>query len=191
RSVRTPAVQVRPYGSWPSPLSPELVARASGRFFAAVHLGDNRVSWLEHRSEEGGRAVVVEQELGGSPVDVTPRDFNVRTRAHEYGGGACWWHDGAVYVTSFDDSRLYRLDGAGAELRALTPEPPEENSLRYADGCVTPDGRTVICVRERHEGGDVHNELVSLPADGSAEPRVIASGHDFYSRPRVQPSGAR
>ena len=48
----------------------------------------------------------------------------------------------------------------------------------------------LVSVRERHEaGGEVVNELVSLPADGSAEPRVIASGHDFYAAPRISPDG--
>ena len=49
-----------------------------------------------------------------------------------------------------------------------------------------------MIVRERHEaGGEVVNELVSLPADGSAEPRIIASGHDFYAAPRLSPDGRR
>ena len=44
---------------------------------------------------------------------------------------------------------------------------------------MTPDGRLLVIVRERHAaGGEVVNELVSLPADGSAEPRIIASGPD-------------
>src|SRR5207248_5108558 len=49
----------------------------------------------------------------------------------------------------------------------------------------------IICVRERHEGGEVLNELVSLPADGSAAPTVIQSGHDFYMAPRFDPAGER
>ena len=49
----------------------------------------------------------------------------------------------------------------------------------------------MICVRERHEQGDVVNELVSLPADGSAEPEVLVSGHDFFMAPRLDPAGRR
>jgi dipeptidyl aminopeptidase/acylaminoacyl peptidase len=48
----------------------------------------------------------------------------------------------------------------------------------------------LVSVRERHEaGGEVVNDLVSLPADGSVAPRVIASGHDFYAAPRISPDG--
>jgi dipeptidyl aminopeptidase/acylaminoacyl peptidase len=107
---------------------------------------------------------------------------------HEYGGGACWWDGDTVFFSDFDDSRLYRQDDGG-EPRPITPEPPEPHALRYADGCVV-SGR-VVCVRERHEDGEVHNDLVSLPADGSEAPCLIASGHDFYSRPRANPSGDR
>ena len=42
-------------------------------------------------------------------------------------------------------------------------------------------------MRERHESGAVQNELVSLPADGSTEPRVLAAGHDFFTAPPLDP----
>jgi len=35
------------------------------------------------------------------------------------------------------------------------------------------------------------NEIVALPADGSAEPRVVVSGSDFYASPRISPDGRR
>ena len=35
------------------------------------------------------------------------------------------------------------------------------------------------------------NELVALPTDGSAPPRVVARGRDFYSFPRISPDGTR
>ena len=86
---------------------------------------------------------------------------------------------------------LRRAAQAASTPRPITPAPPRPRSLRYADGRVTPDGRTLICVRERHEDGEVVNELVALPTDGSAAPRVVASGHDFYAAPRLSPDGRR
>src|SRR5207244_3816254 len=118
------------------------------RYFGGVWLEAGRLRWLEYRADEGGRGVLVEQLDGGDPRDVSPPGFNVRTRVHEYGGGAAWVQGEKAFCASFDDSRLYRIDGAGAEPRPLTREPGRPHGLRFADGCVTPDGATVICVRE-------------------------------------------
>ena len=178
---------VRPYGTWPSPLSADVVSRIPGAGIAAVDVDARRVRWAESRPEEGGRVVVVEWD-GRSVEDVTPPGFNARTRVHEYGGGAIWYHGGAVFFSEFSTGRLHRQDGRG-EPRPVTPEPHEPNASRYADGAVTPDGSLVVCVRERHEAGSVHNELVAFPADGSGEPAVVAGGRDFYAAPRVDPSG--
>ena len=124
-------------------------------------------------------------------ADVTPKAFNVRTRVHEYGGGAYFLHGDTVFFTNFADQRLYRRDPDG-EPKPITPAPPAPASLRHADGRVTPDGRTIICVRERHERGrEAINEIIALPADGSGEPRIILSGYDFYSFPRVSPDCRR
>ena len=171
----------RPYGTWPSEIDARMVAQAGNRQFAHVQARDGRIRWSEARPQEGGRHAVV----GSDGRELTPPGANARTRVHEYGGGAVWYHGDSVFHSEFTNSRLYR-DG-----KAITPEPPAPNSLRYADGVVTPDGTTIVCVRERHEGGEVHNELVSLPADGSAEPEIIQSGHDFYAAPRFDPDGKR
>jgi dipeptidyl aminopeptidase/acylaminoacyl peptidase len=45
-------------------------------------------------------------------------------------------------------------------------------------------------VRERHDDAGVTNELVMLPADGSAVPWPVAQGWDFYSFPRPSPDGS-
>jgi len=151
----------------------------------SVHVDGARVRWSESRPEEGGRVAVVDS----TGAELTPPGANARTRVHEYGGGAIWYHGDTVFYSEFTDSRVYRVDGSGAT--AITPEPAVPNSLRYADGVVTNDGGTIVCVRERHEADDVINELVSFPADGSGEPEIVAGGHDFFSSPRFDPAGKR
>lgn len=177
--------QIVPYGSWPSPLSAAEVARGGIRL-SGVAAGEAGVLWAEQRPAEAGRTVVT-----GPGGDRTPPGFNVRTAVHEYGGGAWWLHGSTVFFVHWDDQRLYRQDD-GADPVPITPEPPRPRSLRYADGTMSPDGTTIVCVRERHEPGrEPYNELVTLPADGSREPEVLVGGNDFYAFPRLSPDGGR
>jgi len=180
-----------PYGSWVSPITSDLVASEGGVQLGYVDISEDGVYWTESRPEENGRTALVYKPRNGEPVDVVRPGFNVRSRVHEYGGGA-WFRDGKViFCSSFDDSRLYRIDAPGAEPQAITPEPAEPHAWRYADGRVFAGGRLIVCVRETHGGGEPTNELVVLPTDGSAEPRAIGTGRDFYAAPRPSPDGAR
>ncbi|MBW8742527.1 MAG: S9 family peptidase [Acidobacteria bacterium] len=181
-----------PYGSWESPITTEFLTGGGVVGFDGVAAADTGIFWLERRPHEGGRTVLVFRPDGGEPVDVVPRDFNVRTRVHEYGGGAFIVHGTSVWCSSFDDGRLYRFDEPGGAGQPVTPQPPQPNAWRYADGSMAPDGSTIVCVRERHDvDGEPLNELVALAADGSGGPRVLASGRDFYSSPRISPDGRR
>jgi dipeptidyl aminopeptidase/acylaminoacyl peptidase len=178
---------VAPYGTWASPIDVETLARAGSvwRRFEQPEPTAGGVWWLESRAEED-RTVAVFKPRGGDPLDATPAGFSVRTKVHEYGGGAAWLGaNGALVFSNAADGRLYRQDAPAREPVALTPEGP----FRYADGCVTPDGATIVCVRESHLGGEPVNELVALPADGAAPPRTLASGADFYAFPRVSADG--
>ncbi|HET7120784.1 MAG TPA: S9 family peptidase [Solirubrobacterales bacterium] len=181
--------EVAPYGSWRSPVSAAAVARAGRRLAAATIAADGAVWWAEGRPEEGGRVVLMRRPPGGEPEAVTPAATNVRTRVHEYGGGA--WRLAApdlVLFVDFADQRLYRQRLGEAPV-PITPVPPSPGTWRYADMRTTPDGLTVVCVRESHGEGEAVNEIVSLPIDGAAAPRVLASGRDFYAFPRVSGDG--
>ncbi len=179
-----------PYGTWASPISAERVAEGGIRLTEPSVQGDT-VTWRESRPAEGGRAVVVRADPWTDARDVTPEGFNVRDRVHEYGGGAYVVDGGTVFFVNFEDQRLYRQD-PGAEPVPITPEPPSPRAHRYADMSVAPDGRRLACVRERHEGeGLPLNEIVLVPADGSAAPRIVASGRDFFAYPRFAPDGSR
>jgi dipeptidyl aminopeptidase/acylaminoacyl peptidase len=182
--------EVAPYGSWRSPIEPDVIAKGARRLGFPALAADGAVWWLEGRATEGGRSALMRRPAGGEPEEVTPPGANVRTRVHEYGGGA--WKllapELVVYV-DFADQRVYRLE-LGGEPVAITPEPEEPAGMRYADFELCPDGRTLFCVRELH-GGDAEprNEIVMLPLDGSKPAEVVAAGHDFYSSPRVSPDG--
>ena len=192
-----------PFGSWPSPISAELLV-AGAALPSEVRAAGGVVWWLQSRPDEGGRRQVVRRGRDGPVSDALPEGFNARTRVHEYGGGAWWVHGGAVFACSWDDQRVYRSDpsvaGCAPSALPLTPEPSARHGFRYADGVVTPDGMTVICVREAHEGGDVRNEIVafpSRPATGGAEQgfapasAVLCTGRDFVAAPRVSCDGRR
>jgi dipeptidyl aminopeptidase/acylaminoacyl peptidase len=172
---------------------------------AAVSIGELRVGaddvwWSELRPEEAGRTQIVRHHPGGKLTDVLPADYAARTRAHEYGGGAWWLHDDTVFFCNWDDQRVYRLD-PGRDPIPLTPDPAIRHGDRYADGCLTADGRWVIAVNEHHEPSEPGraveptNRLVAFAAHPVSEPGelsepvVVVSGADFYSNPRISPDG--
>ena len=176
-----------PYGSWASPITPTMLTHA-GIGLGEVAADGPDLYWVESRPTEAGRSVIVRWTADGTIEDVSPPGFNSRTRVHEYGGGAYAVRNGIVVSASFQDQRVYRLDGA--EPRPITPEPDLPAGDRYADFVF--HGDLVICVRERHlPDAEAVNELVTFPIDGSAPPRAIAGGHDFISSPRVSPEGRR
>lgn len=187
----------RPYGSWPSPITAELLVEGAARIseVMADPVRPGLLWWAESRPERSGRTAVMRFDLNaeaGAAQEVTPVGANVRTLVHEYGGGAWWPHDGALYYVEYADQRLRRLERPGAEPELLTAEPSRPAGLRYADGRVTPDGRWCICVRERHDAdaGEPVNELVAVAADGSQRVEPLWAEADFVMSPRISPDGA-
>ena len=180
-----------PYGSWSSPITSDLIV-ASSIGLGEIFLDGADVYWLEFRPQEGGRSVVVRRAANGTAVDQTPAGFNVRTRVHEYGGGAYLASGGVVYFCNDADQRLYRQESGAAPV-AISSEPAQSRGMRYADGVIdAPRGR-MICVREDHmaEAQEPENTLVELAVDGSRPQRVLQSGRDFYAAPRLSPDGRR
>lgn len=178
--------QIASYGSWKSPITADLIiSEAIGLGLSALEGADTY--WSEMRPREKGRSVIVRRAANGEVTDLTPQPFNARTRVHEYGGGDYAVDDGVVYFSNFADQRLYRAS-AGREPVAITPE----GQKRYADSVVDKARQRLICVCEDHGNGEREaiNTLVSVPLDGSEEPRVLVAGNDFYSTPRLSPDGS-
>ena len=180
-----------PHGTWPSPLTPQLVV-AGARGVSELQVDGEDLCWLELRPDEGGRSVVVRRRRDGGVGDASPPGSNVRTRVHEYGGGSYLSAGGTIYYSELTDQRVYRLDPGSGQPVPITPEPARPSGLRYAAFRLTADGRYLVCVRESHLGDsatEVVNEVVAVPTDGGAEPVVLASGRDFYASPVLSPDG--
>jgi dipeptidyl aminopeptidase/acylaminoacyl peptidase len=179
---------VAPFGTWASPLSATAVA-AGGLRLGVVALDGDDVYWLEGRPGEGGRYALVKRTPDGAIADVTPRDMNVRSRVHEYGGDAYLVVDGIVYFSNFADQRVYRL-APGEEAQPITPA----GARFYADFALDGRRQRLISVREDHtdRSREPVNTLVSIPLGSKVESAgdVIAAGYDFYSTPSLSPDGS-
>ena len=180
--------EIAPYGTWRSPITAELIVSQSIGLSAPLIDGGD-VYWLETRPSEGGRSVLVRQAADGTTADVSPAGFNVRTRVHEYGGGAVLVRDGTVYFSNFADNRLYRQAG-GSQPEPLTVA----EAQRFADLQLDTLRSRLIAVREDHRQSDLQpaNTLVAIdlqaaPDDG----RVLVEGSDFYASPRLSADGSQ
>lgn len=178
-----------PYGAWASPISADVLLKGT------VHMRNQMLRWdggdlywSELRPYEGGRIVVCKRGADGAIADVTPEEFNARSRVHEYGGGHFAVHDGIVYFTNYTDQRLYRQERGGLP-RAITPDA----DVRHADMTVDARRGRVIAVREDHTTGarEAVNTIVAVDVSGEREAITLASGNDFYSSPKLSPDGAR
>jgi len=179
--------QVSPYGSWKSPITSELIVSETIKLGEIVLDGED-VYWSESRPAEGGRNVIVRRSSDGNIEDLTPRAYNVRTRVHEYGGGAFAVSGGIVYFANFTDQRLYR------QPLGLEPQPITlAGGLRYADSEVDQSRYRLICIREDHRvvGREPVNAIAAVDLTKSAEQQILVSGNDFYAAPRVSPDGTR
>ncbi|WP_105566848.1 S9 family peptidase [Microbacterium halophytorum] len=174
-----------PYGSWPSPIEPAAVAGGTLRIGGARFVGDE-VWWNEGIPAEGGRSALMREGAENAEV-LLPAPWNVRSRVHEYGGGA-WTADdeGTAYFVEQSDQRVYRFRPGGV------PQPitPEATNTAYGD-LVLAEG-ALWAVREVHGDAPVpERDIVTIPLDGSAASgsgfvRSVVAGSDFVAYPAPQ-----
>jgi dipeptidyl aminopeptidase/acylaminoacyl peptidase len=181
-----------PCGAWPSPFSAGAVA-AGKVSRSGLQIDGRWAYWLESRPDEGGRQVLVRASAHGEPLDVSPPGRSIRSRVHEYGGGAATVVDGTLYYVDQSDQGLYRWEVGSADGTApmpLTPPSSRGRSLRYADGRLSADRDWFVCVEERHRPEGVAHGIVAVNAHGSFATVPVLEGRDFYAAPRPSPDGA-
>ncbi|HYI50352.1 MAG TPA: prolyl oligopeptidase family serine peptidase [Microbacterium sp.] len=173
----------RPYGSWPSPLSAAAVTAATPRIDGARFVG-KEVWWGEGVAEEGGRTAVRRRTADGDVVDVLAAPWNVRSRVHEYGGGAWTATDeGILLFVEKTDQCVWAL-APGEEPSVLTPA---DHGMRF--GGLTWQAGKLLAVRETHNGSSVpRRDLVQIALDGSGVTSLVDDS-DFLAHPALSPSG--
>jgi dipeptidyl aminopeptidase/acylaminoacyl peptidase len=179
----------RPYGSWLSPITSELIV-AESIGLAGVLLDSAAIYWIEGRPQEQGRNVLAQHQPGAAPLDLTPSGFNARTPVHEYGGGAAVVRDGVVCFSNMADQRLYR-HSPGAHPVPLTPASEAGIGHRYADGVIDALRSRWIGVRESHTDDGLENTIVDVDLNAGGAGRVLVSGNDFYASPRLSPDAGQ
>ena len=177
--------QTTPFGSWRSPVTADaIVAGVIG--LSQIQLDGDDIYWVEQRPAEGGRHVIVRRRPDGSITDITPPEYNARSRVHEYGGGAYLVHEGTAWFSNFKDQRVYRQD-PGRPPVAITPA----QDIRHADFVFDRRHQRLIAIREDHSTDRLSavNTIVSLDPAGKTPARTLVEANDFYATPRISPSG--
>lgn len=175
---------IAPCGSWRSPIDAAGVARAGVRL-SEPRLDRGTIYWLERRPAEGGRSVLMRRSINGGEEQVLASGFSVRTRVHEYGGGAYSVHDGHVWFVHDGDRAVYHCPPGGTAQRLTRP-----GEALYADIQVDSARQRLICVCEDHAESPPAAALVAIGwNDGSV--MTLARGRDFYASPRLSPDARR
>lgn len=201
---------VLPHGSWPSPVSARDLVSGGG-VPADPRADGDATWWLATTEHSGSRVVLHRRDATGEVTEVSPDWMSVRSRVHEYGGGAYAVAGSVVVAVDFTTQRLWRLDGdqprplSGATEGAL---------VRWGAPLVDLDRGLVLVVREDHRDTSAEpvNELVRLPLEPVGEPgfgEVVVAGRrrelprpdtddagdarrpDFVSDPVLSPDGRR
>ncbi len=181
-------------GWWPSSWSASEVA-AGKVSRGGLQTDGGWVYWTESRPHEGGRNVVVGRAPGAPPRDISPPGVSVRSRVHEYGGGAATVVGGVLFYVDESDQAWRRLvlDGAlpPSDLDAVPPVLPGSGTgaVRYADGRLSVGGRWFVTVEERIVAGRTDHRIVALSVDGRAPAVPLCDEDDFVAAPRPSPDG--
>nr|XP_023917799.1 acylamino-acid-releasing enzyme isoform X1 [Quercus suber] len=187
-----------PYGSWKSPITSDVVSGSSKRLGGTAVDSLGRLIWLESRPTESGRSVLVREaeKAGEEPVDITPKEFGVRTLAQEYGGGAFRVFGDTVVFSNYKDQRLYKqsLDSKGSSPVPVTPDYGEP-VVSYADGVFDARFNRYVTVQEDRRENKL-NPTTTIVAIGLGnkdiqEPEVLIGGNDFYAFPRLDSKGEK
>ncbi|MBD3190264.1 MAG: prolyl oligopeptidase family serine peptidase [Candidatus Heimdallarchaeota archaeon] len=184
-----------PYGKWQPIISPSEVF-SEQRSLRLIKIVDNNIYWIESEPTEQGRRIIVQFHPKKGITKLTPKEFDVKSRVHEYGGGDFAVSRDFVYFANYQDQRLYKQKiTKGENPTPLTPQKNVDGSLgKYGALELSPDGKVLLFVYEK-EFDTKENEnfiaAINLKNDEIIEPTILVRGNDFYADPIFSSDGKR
>lgn len=158
------------------------------------------IIWVEKAVFNSKRRSVLMGRLlkGGSlsaPEILTPKDSEVGSQVHEYGGGS-WtgWIDSnnqlnLVYVDPKRGGVFHYVDNK--EKQIASSEGKKGEKLFFADFDYSLKNNSIVCVREsRFSDGSEKSALLKICLN-NAEQKVLEDKADFYASPRQSPGGTK
>ena len=169
-------MEIRPFGQWPSPLSPDELASSTRLRDVAWDADGRTLVWLEGRGPQG---VLVCQEPGAATRDLNTA-LSVRAQVG-YGGGDFAVSRCHAYFAEHG-GRLYRQPLAGGPAQPITPQ-----FGHAASPAPAPTGRHLVYVHSYED----RDTLAVVDVAGRFWPQILAEGADFYMQPAWHPKGDR
>jgi dipeptidyl aminopeptidase/acylaminoacyl peptidase len=176
---------IKPFGTWPSDISAEMITRAAPGL-NHLHSSADKLFWVESRPWEAGRNVIMCKTPDGAIKDLLPAQFSCNSKVHEYGGVAYTVANQKLYFVNALDQRIYQLDLESSNNPSpVSPEGP----FRFADIIVDTENQRLIAVCEHHiEGQEPDNYIAAIALDQKhPEIQTLVAGSDFYAYPRLSP----
>ncbi len=172
------------YGFWDSEFTVESLTK-NARTLQEIGVRGSKVFWTETRPDEKGRSVLLSAYQAGNVLEEAP-NMSVKTKVHEYGGGAFKVFSDRVIFFDVFTKGLYSKNKKG-EIECLVMDPLK----CFADFTLSPDGKVVVCVcEEKKEEGDPDNYLVSIDCESKLV-TVLERASFFYASPQFSPNGER
>lgn len=166
-------------------LSPESLADSVS--VGVPTIGPGGVAWLEADPRNGGKVGIRVIAAGSrTSARLVDHDWNVRSRVHEYGGGALWAGAGRYHWYLVDESSqsLWGIVRTGDAPVCLLKG---ESDIALGDGHVDAEGRRMVLLREDKQAD--RTQVILLDPKAPDTPIVLENEADFCAAPRLSPDG--
>jgi dipeptidyl aminopeptidase/acylaminoacyl peptidase len=164
-----------PFGKWPSPITPDLLAERKRLGEALWSLNKDSIFWL---MSENGKGRIYFSQDGKTAKLMSSEEYDVRGTVSYGGGEFAVGNEFVIFANR--NGRLYRLEIKTGNINPITP-----GWGCMASPAISKNQQWVLYVFS-----DGEKDLIGVVnAHGFGWPTVLVSGADFYMHPVWHPGG--